>query len=164
MKLRLVALALSLGMAAPGVLAQAELPPPLGDATAWKTYGQPVRARRVRSLEKVLSRPGRHLSRPLVMEGRVVEVCAKKGCWMALGDGERQVRVTFEGYGFFVPRDIEGATARVAGILSETVVPVEDVRHYLEDAGRHEEAARVREPERTLTFEATGVMLRRPAP
>jgi hypothetical protein len=147
--------------AASSALAETELAPPLGDSTAWQKYGEAIQARRARSLGKVLAKPGRHLERPMLLEGEVSEVCAKKGCWMVLSDGERQVRVTFEDYGFFVPRDIDGVLARVEGVLSERLVPIAEVRHYLEDAGRHEEAALVTRPERSYTFVATGVMLRR---
>ena len=37
--------------------------------------------------------------------------------------------------------------------------PVEEARHYLEDAGRHDEAERITEPQRDFVFVATGVKL-----
>lgn len=141
--------------------AKSELPPPLGTASQWSSYGEGVRDR-PRSLRKVLNRGHRHVGQRLVVEATVEDVCAKKGCWMMLVDGDHHVRVTFKDYGFFVPRDIHGAEVRVEGTLVETEVSVELLKHYLEDAGRHEEAARVTEPERGYAFEATGVTLRRP--
>ncbi|RZL41189.1 MAG: DUF4920 domain-containing protein [Pedobacter sp.] len=51
------------------------------------------------------------------IEGKVVDVCKKKGCWMTLqmpnGD---PMRVTFKDYAFFMPMDIVGKNVVLDGI------------------------------------------------
>jgi len=89
----------------------------------------------------------------------VSDVCQKKGCWMTLGE-EGSVMVRFKDYGFFVPTDIPGREVVAQGKAYYQVTPVEELRHYAEDAGESEEAiAAITEPKRELRFLATGVLL-----
>lgn len=92
----------------------------------------------------------------------VTEVCQAKGCWMTLhGDNTSgEVMVRFKDYGFFVPKDIAGRSVVVEGHAYKTVVPVEELRHYAEDAGKSkEEIAKITQPEETFAFLATGVVV-----
>ena len=41
----------------------------------------------------------------VVVEGTITDVCAKKGCWMKVVDGDDEIFVKFRDYGFFVPRN-----------------------------------------------------------
>ena len=89
------------------------------------------------------------------------EVCSKKGCWMKLdlGDGE-EMMVRFKDYGFFVPLNAEGEVV-INGKAFVTETSVEELRHYAEDAGKSkEEIEAITSPERTLGFEADGVLLK----
>ncbi len=71
------------------------------------------------------------------IEGKVVEVCKKKGCFMKLerSNGEA-VMVKFTDYGFFMPQNIVGKTVVVEGKANVTETSVERLRHYAEDAGK----------------------------
>ncbi|HEX6885604.1 MAG TPA: DUF4920 domain-containing protein [Planctomycetota bacterium] len=110
---------------------------------------------------ELLAAPEAHDGRTVTVTGTIHEVCIKKGCWMTLADGPREVRVTFLDYGFFVPTDSAGAEVRARGRFALELVPVEEARHYLEDAGRHAEAAAIVAPVPSFTLVASGVELRR---
>ncbi len=95
------------------------------------------------------------------MVGTVKEVCQAKGCWMKvdLEDGN-QVMVKFKDYGFFMPKNIAGEEVIINGKAFVSEVPVEELRHYAEDAGKSaEEIAAITESEKTYSFEADGVLL-----
>jgi Domain of unknown function (DUF4920) len=97
------------------------------------------------------------------VEGVVLEVCQTKGCWMTMekGDGTK-MRVTFKDYGFFVPKDISGKTVVIEGIAKVKTTTVEELQHYAEDAGKSkEEIAKITTPKSELTFEASGVIVRK---
>jgi hypothetical protein len=97
------------------------------------------------------------------VEGVVLEVCQTKGCWMTMekGDGTK-MRVTFKDYGFFVPKDISGKTVVIDGVAKVTTTSVEELRHYAEDAGKSkEEIEKINAPKKELTFEASGVIVRK---
>src|SRR5262245_4436619 len=66
------------------------------------------------TVAELLAAPERYDGAALVLEGEVNEVCLRKGCWMTLAAGERELRVTFQDYGFFVPTDCAGAAVRAA--------------------------------------------------
>ncbi|UAB74574.1 DUF4920 domain-containing protein [Mesoflavibacter sp. SCSIO 43206] len=92
---------------------------------------------------------------------KVNEVCQAKGCWMTadLGDGN-EVRVTFKDYGFFMPKNISGEEVIVNGQAFVKEMPVEELRHYAEDAGKtKEEIEAITEPKRTYALVADGVLL-----
>lgn len=92
---------------------------------------------------------------------KVNSVCQAKGCWMRLDleDGN-EVMVKFKDYGFFMPKDIAGKEVIVSGKAFVTRVPVDELKHYAEDAGKSaEEIAAITEPKKTLSFEATGVLI-----
>lgn len=127
-------------------------------------FGAPLvlSAARTLPVETLLASAERYDGATLRVEGPVSEVCAKKGCWMTLGSGEPRMRVTFQDYGFFVPTDAGGARVRVEGVFRIEETPVDEARHYLEDAGRHAEAAAITAPVRSYTLVATGVELWRP--
>lgn len=95
------------------------------------------------------------------MVAKVAEVCQAKGCWMKLDlDNGEQVMVKFKDYGFFMPKDIAGKEVIINGVAFVNEVPVEEQRHYAEDAGKSdEEIAQITEPKKTYSFEADGVLL-----
>ena len=89
------------------------------------------------------------------------EVCSTKGCWMKLDLGNNEeMMVRFTDYGFFMPLNAEGEVI-VNGKAYVTETSVDELRHYAEDAGKSkEEIEAITEPQRTLTFEADGVLLK----
>lgn len=96
------------------------------------------------------------------MTGKVDEVCQSKGCWMKinLNNGE-QVMVKFKDYGFFMPKDVAGKEVVLNGKAFVNEVPVDEQRHYAEDAGKTvEEIAAITAPKMTYSFEADGVLLK----
>jgi hypothetical protein len=78
---------------------------------------------------------------------------------MTMDSGESgQMMVRFKDYGFFVPKDISGREVVVHGKAYYQLTPVEDLRHYAEDAGQSpEEVAAITEPKQELHFLAEGV-------
>lgn len=94
---------------------------------------------------------------------KVKEVCQKKGCWMVLDleDDDKEVFVKFKDYGFFMPMNIAGKEVIINGQAFVSETPVEQLRHYAEDAGKsEEEIAAITEPEKRYSFVADGVLIK----
>lgn len=66
---------------------------------------------------------------PILVEGTVVDVCQKAGCWLVLSDGSNQLRVNVKEHGFAVDKDGTGAWARVEGRLEPIDNSEETVAH-----------------------------------
>lgn len=89
--------------------------------------------------------------------------CQNKGCWMTVKLAEdEEMRVTFKDYGFFVPKDSPGKTAIMTGDVFYDTTTVERLRHFAVDGGMSEAEAEktITEPEISMSFEATGVIIR----
>ncbi len=96
------------------------------------------------------------------VEGKIVECCKKKGCWMDIDKGDgTTMKVTFKDYGFFVPKNADGKTAVMQGRAYLDTISVETLRHYAEDAGKsQEEIKKITEPKTEVAFEADGVIIK----
>ena len=96
------------------------------------------------------------------VEGKINSSCTVKGCWMKMDMGNGQeMHVTFKDYGFFVPKNLDGETAIMEGYAITDTIDVDHLRHLAHDAGKsEEEIAAITEPEVTVSFEATGVIIK----
>lgn len=98
---------------------------------------------------------------------RVEKVCKKKGCWFTLTDEgvEQPVRVKMKDYGFFVPRNTDGATAIVEGELIHRTVPKSEAEHYAKDevAGTDEQPREVEGDQEKWEMMITAAQLEMPA-
>lgn len=97
------------------------------------------------------------------VEGKIVQTCSKKGCWMTMdiGNGQKML-VKFKDYGFFVPKNgMEGKTTIIEGVAKKEIIDVATLQHYAEDAGKSkEEINKINAPEEKYTFEAVGVIIK----
>ena len=113
------------------------------------------------ALAELLANPEEYTKAPVVIEGLVETACPNKGCWMQVVPeaGKAGMRVTFKNYGFFVPKDSKGTTARMEGVVTVKTLSKADAEH-LEGEG----AKLARNPDgtaREVSFVATGVELRK---
>ncbi|WP_316826696.1 DUF4920 domain-containing protein [Pedobacter miscanthi] len=124
-------------------------------------FGEEVKPGDVKPAAKMETAMGDKKTVDMKIEGKVVDVCKKKGCWMTLempnGD---PMRVTFKDYAFFMPKDIVGKTVVLDGLAKKQTISVETLRHYAEDARKTpEEVAKITDPKKELAFEAKGVVI-----
>lgn len=96
------------------------------------------------------------------VEGKIIEVCQMKGCWMKLDMGNNQtMTVRFKDYGFFVPKDAAGKMAVIDGFAKKSVTSVEMLKHYAEDGGKTQaQIDSIIAPKEGYTFEAVGVIIK----
>ncbi|MCP4459362.1 MAG: DUF4920 domain-containing protein [Cytophagales bacterium] len=96
------------------------------------------------------------------LTGSIEKTCKMKGCWMTINTGDSStMRVTFQDYGFFVPKDSAGGrTAIFKGKAFKSITSVEMLRHFAQDEGKSsEEIKAITEPKEEYTFVATGVLI-----
>jgi hypothetical protein len=108
-------------------------PPPAASEGAPRVFGAALRPATVLPLGQVLAEPASFANKNVTVEGKVRRNCTAKGCWMELAEGFDKslqgCRVTFQDYGFFVPLDSAGSTARVQGTVSTEQVSPAQVEH-----------------------------------
>lgn len=138
----------------PGVAA-AETSAPI---PAGADFGAGLTLTRPTALTEVVGDPERFAQQPILVRGRVSDVCQRKGCWLMLSDGDAQVRVHFKDYGFFVPTDSTGDEVFVEGLVTVETLSENAARHYQSES-RRGNPDRVDGPRREVVFTATGVRL-----
>ncbi len=131
-------------------------------AKAGVTYGKKIDekgALSVQSLEKSLAKKDNYTGK---IEGEVVQVCKKKGCFLTIkrpGDQE-PIMVRFTDYAYFVPQDLVGKTVVVEGKAKMKETTVEWQKHYAEDMGKSkEEIAKITKPKQDISIVADGVFV-----
>jgi hypothetical protein len=99
----------------------------------------------------------------VALEGKVRRACERKGCWMELATAATEkgpgVRVTFKDYGFFVPVDSAGRSAKVEGVVKVAELSEERAKHY-ESEGATVPRGKDGKP-REIQLVASGVELRK---
>ena len=98
------------------------------------SYGKPVTPGAATAVSAILDNPEQYIGKPVKIQGMVIEVCAKRGCWIYVaGDrpGEKiQVKVT-DGEIVF-PMEASGRNAIVEGVVEELNISREEMIRYLQ--------------------------------
>lgn len=96
------------------------------------TRGERLKGAEAVELSKLLENPTEFEGKTVAVEAKIRKACEKKGCWMELAGTEKGpgVRVTFKDYGFFVPLDSAGSTAKVEGVVKVALLEEARAKHY----------------------------------
>lgn len=116
-------------------------------------------AQPIASLPKLMAKSD---SVQVKLVGKIDDVCQVKGCWMDVPQANgKPMKVRFKDYAFFVPKDAKGKTTVLEGWAYRYTVPVDELKHYAEDAGKSKkEIAAITKPEEAVAFEAEGVLIK----
>ena len=127
--------------------------------SAARTFGKPLSLKKALSLQEAHEQPAKYQNQKVLLEGRISDVCQMKGCWLILSDGECSIRLKFEGYSFFVPKDSRGKKVRAEGKLVQETLSQEMARHYAEEQSVKTDPSKIKGPQPVVTLEATGVVI-----
>jgi hypothetical protein len=131
---------------------------PLAELPEGDDYGAGITLSELSDFEDVLARPEHYAGSPVLIRGRISDVCQRKGCWTVLSQGDEQVRVRFKDYGFFLPRDCSGKQAYVEGLVAVETLSEKMARHYAAES-RKEDPSAITGPQRVVGFTASGVRI-----
>lgn len=132
--------------------------PPAGDANKGDVYGASIasgtmiKKSQLKNLE-----PGVPLTGQL--EGKVIDVCENKGCWIKMELADKSVAtVNMKDYGFFVPTALKGKKILVDGNVQLATTSIKDLQHFAEDAKKTPgEIAAITEPKQEIKVLASGI-------
>ena len=123
-------------------------------------FGAGITLENVTPLSEVVAQPDRFEGTPVLVRGRISDVCQRKGCWTVITDDTVSVRVRFHEYGFFIPKDSKQRTAIVEGLVKTELLSEETARHYAsESTTEGDDSSRIHGDRRVVGFTATGVRL-----
>jgi hypothetical protein len=139
----------------------ADKPKPAASSPREESFGDKLTIDRARAVgvSRAFSTRALH-GKPILVTGRIADVCQNKGCWLVVTDGKKQMRVTFKDYAFFVPMNSDGRTVLLEGIVSQQEISAGAAEHYAgESKSPSERKKRFRTPQRVITMEASGVVI-----
>ena len=138
------------------------LPP---GAIAREIYGRPLTLSTVTRVSEIEKNPESFVGKKVLIQGTVVEVCAKRGCWLDLASdtpyGRFQAKVV-DGVIVF-PMSARGKVARVEGVVERLKMSREEAlayhRHHAEEKGLPFDPATVKGPETFYRLQAQGAVI-----
>lgn len=135
--------------------------PPKTSAKPGKTFGEVVTAENATPIGELPTLMADKQLADVKVEGKVLDVCPKKGCWMTLEMPDKStMMVKFKDYGFFVPLEMIGKTVVLEGQAKKVTTSVEELKHYAEDAKKSkEEIEAITEPKEEIRLTANGVLV-----
>jgi hypothetical protein len=93
-----------------------------------KKYGKHLTLKEKTKVSDILAAPEKYKGKKVLVEGAVVDVCEKRGCWIELGSDKEFESIIFkvdDGVITF-PMSAKGKTARAEGVVSVTTLSKED--------------------------------------
>lgn len=135
--------------------------PPKTPATPGTVFGEKITAENATAVSELPNLMADKQMTDVKIEGRVLDVCPKKGCWLSLEMPDKSVTfVKFKDYGFFVPLELIGRTVVVEGQAKKIETSVAELKHYAEDAKKSkEEIEAITEPKKEIRLTANGVLV-----
>lgn len=134
-------------------------------AFAGTEYGAGVTLRKSATVAEVLASPDRFSGKTVTVQGRVVDVCPNRGCWIDLaGDKPGQtLRAKVEDGVIVFPASARGRQATVQGVVETMPMCPEEAalfrRREARDKGVPYDPASVTGKESSLAIRATGAVI-----
>lgn len=128
-------------------------------------YGEALTLSETTSVSSILEDPESLLGETLLIEGRVLNVCEMRGCWMEIaGDKPFQtIRVKVDDGVIVFPMTAKGKTARVEGQLYKIEMTLEEARaflaHQAEEKGEPFDSTTVEGPMTLYQIKGAGAVI-----
>ncbi len=115
------------------------------------------------SLNKALKDPSKYSGKTVRIEGVVVRSCKMEGCWAEVAENKdsKSVRIKMKDHAFFIPLQSAGAKARVEGTFQVKTLTKAMVDHMIEEDGAKFANRNTDGTVTEVSFEATGIELKR---
>jgi len=139
-------------------------PTPL--AMEGEKYGNGVTIARPIAVSELFARADELDGQRVRVEGEVVEVCLKKGCWMNLSGDQpgSKIRIKVQDDVIVFPASAEGKYAVAEGLVKKMSLSLEETRahlaHEAEEQGREFDPARVTSAITVVRVDGLGAMIR----
>lgn len=82
-----------------------------------KKYGEDLTLTAKTNISEILSQPDQYVGKKVLVEGLIVNVCEKRGCWMEIASDKEfeSIRIKVEDGVIVFPMEVKGETAVVEG-------------------------------------------------
>lgn len=114
-------------------------------------FGRDITLTERTKISEILSNPESFVGKKVLVEGEVLDVCQKAGCWMELkSDKEGKIRIKVKDGDIVFPVSAIGSNAVVEGPVYKIELTVEEAieyfEHIAEEQGKEFDPSTVKEP------------------
>lgn len=131
-----------------------------------KEYGKPLTLKETTRVSEIMAHPEKYDGKKVRVEGTVVGVCEKRGCWIRLASDKEFQTIQFkvdDGVIVF-PMDAKGKAAVAEGVVSVKTYSVEELiaagKHEAEEHGTKFDPATVKGPKTIVRIMGEGATIR----
>ena len=100
----------------------------IGLSAAGRKFGKPLTLKDTTKISDIYASPDQFNGKRVRVQGPIVDVCAERGCWIAIGSDQefQTLRFKVDDGVIVFPMEIKGQTAIVEGVLTVTTLSVAD--------------------------------------
>ena len=130
-----------------------------------ENYGKEITLKEKTNISKILEAPEDFIGKTVLVEGEVLDVCSKAGCWMELkSDAENQkVKIKVKDGDIVFPVEAKGKSALVEGTVYKIELSKEEAfgyyEHLAEEQGVEFDAASVTGPVTIYQIKGLGAVI-----
>ena len=130
-----------------------------------KNYGKTLTLKDVTRVSEILANPEKFNGKRVRVQGAVVDVCSKRGCWIRLASDKEYESIVFkvEDGVIVFPMDAKGKTAVAEGVISAKTYTVEQLieqgKHQAEETGKPFDPSTVKGPKTVVRIMGEGASI-----
>ncbi len=128
-------------------------------------FGDAVDKNKLIKISTLMEKPDDYLSSPVTIEGTVVGVCQKRGCWMSIASDKRfqNLRIKVNDGDMVFPMTAKGSKAFATGMLTKNQLTLSESKrllaHRAQKNGEAFDEASVKQAIATYQLVPTGVTI-----
>lgn len=129
-------------------------------------YGKELTLKNVTKISEILANPKDFVGKKVLVEGMVVDVCTKRGCWMEIASDKayEKIKIKVKDGEIVFPIEEKGKTALVEGEVYEINLTKEEAleyaEHLAEEQGTKFDASTVTGPITYYQIKGIGVLIK----
>ena len=130
-----------------------------------KDLGKGITLNKTVKISTILAKPDEWLGKKVLVEGQIVDVCKKRGCWMELAsDKEYQtIKIKVKDGEIVFPLEARGKKALAEGTVEKIELTMEQtikyLKHRAEEEGKEFDPESVKEPLVFYRIKGTGARI-----
>lgn len=129
-------------------------------------YGKELSLKEKVKISALMENMPQYVGKTVLVEGKIVEVCAKRGCWMELASDKefQKIKIKVEDGEIIFPMTAKGKVALAEGVVQSIELSQENAlkyyEHQAEEKGEKFDPASVTGPVTIYQIKGTGVVIR----
>lgn len=129
-------------------------------------YGKDLTLKETVKISALMDNMPQYLGKTVLVEGKIVDVCSKRGCWMELASDKefQKIKIKVEDGEIIFPVTAKGKTAMVEGVVESIELSKEQAlkyyQHQAEEKGVAFDSTAVTGPATIYQIKGVGAVIR----